>query len=146
MIDKNETIEAAVITTHIEPALGYGGPAVSAAVLASTWNKMGHKLVLCSSNASDAIALSIKDVHLGDDVKVSLYPCKWFKRWGFGLRAIIFIFKICKKVPFVYINGIATWPTSLAALFCCLFNRHFVVSLRGGIMVEHINQIKKKNT
>jgi glycosyltransferase involved in cell wall biosynthesis len=144
MIGKSETIEAAVITTHIEPAFGYGGPSVSVAVLATTWAKMGHKLVLCSSNASDAIPLSSEDVEFGDNINVTLYPSQWFKRWGFGLRAITFIFKICKKAPFVYINGVATWPTSLAALFCCLIKRHFVVSLRGGLMAEHVNLIKKK--
>ena len=137
-------IEAAIITTHIDPALGYGGPAVSAAVLTTALAKMGRQLVLCSSNASDQTALTPEDVDFGENVNVILYPCQWFKRWGFSLRAIALIFNVCRKAPTVYINGIATWPTSLAAVWCSVMKRRFVVSLRGGLMAEHIHMLRQK--
>lgn len=136
--------ELAVITTHISPALGYGGPAVSVAVLIKAWARMGHKLEVSSSDASEEQALTYQDVDLGRNVGISLYPTYWFKRWGFGLKAISHIFGTCRRAPFVYINGVATWPTTLAALICWVLKIRFVVSLRGGLMPEHIYEIKHK--
>lgn len=142
MLGENKKL--AVITTHITPAVGYGGPAVSVSVLIREWNKNGQEILLCSSDASSDGSIKSDDVQLGENVKVRLYHSYWFKRWAFGLGAIPAIFETCKQAKFVYINGNATWPMTLAPIICRILRRPYIVALRGGLMPEHVESIQKK--
>lgn len=135
--------ETGVVTTHISPAKGYGGPAVSIAVLIKSWRADGHCIGLCTSDASIAGRLKISDIKLGD-VETYLYHSYGFKRWGFGPGAILAICRLCSRADKVYINGIATWPTTLAAIICKIMRRPYVVALRGGMMPEHVAMIRGK--
>jgi glycosyltransferase involved in cell wall biosynthesis len=136
--------KVAIITTHIAPASGYGGPAVSLASLMVVWiQQQAHKLLLCSSDASEKGRLKPKDINVGKNVEVRLYHSYWFKRWGFGFGAIASIFSVCWQARTIYINGIATWPTTLAAIICCCLRRRFVIALRGGLMPEHVSFIRR---
>jgi len=134
----------AVITTHIPPAVGYGGPVVSVSVLIREWEKNGKEISVCSSDASAEGTLNSEDVQFGKNVKVRLYHSYWFRRWAFGLGAIPAIYKTCKKVDFVYINGNATWPMTLAPILCRMLGRAYMVALRGGLMPEHVAMIQKR--
>ncbi len=134
----------AVITTHIPPAVGYGGPAVSVFVLIREWEKNGKEILVCSSDASTDGTLNSEDVRFGGNVKVRLYHSYWFRRWAFGLGAIPAIYETCKKVDFVYINGNATWPMTLAPILCRMLGRAYMVALRGGLMPEHVAMIRKR--
>jgi glycosyltransferase involved in cell wall biosynthesis len=136
--------DVGVIATHVYPALGYGGVSVATARLIAAWAKTAPRRIgLCASDASESAFISPKDVQLGVNVEVRLYRCYWFKRWGFGLGAIPAIFNLCRQSKTVYINGIATWPSTLGALMCCLLQRPFVVALRGGLMAEHVEHIRQ---
>lgn len=135
--------DVGIVTTHVSPALGYGGVAVSAAMLAAMWGKISSRNIgLCSSNASLKGSICSTDVRLGANVSVHLYQAYWFKRWGFGLGAIPKLINICKRSKVVYLNGIATWPTTLGAIICCFYKRPFIVAPRGGLMPEHIKHIR----
>lgn len=138
------TFDVGIVATHVYPALGYGGVSVSAARLTAAWAKNASRLIgLCASNASGNSFINAKDVRLGHNVKVTLYRSYWFKRWGFGLGAIGTIFKLCRQSKTVYIHGIATWPSTLGALICCLLQRPFVIAPRGGLMPEHVEHIRQ---
>ena len=133
-----------IVTTHIPPAKGYGGVSVTAAVLTKAWAEQGHKMVLVASDESIAGRLQAEDVQLGEQVEVRLYRCYGFRRWGFGLGAIPELFKLCRQSPVVYIHGIATWPSTLAAIFCALLRRPFMVAVHGGLMPEHVELIRRQ--
>lgn len=133
-----------IVTTHIPPAKGYGGVSVTASVLTKAWAERGHKMVLIASDESIAGRLRPEQVRLGEQVDVRLYRCYGFRRWGFGLGAIPELFKLCRKVPVVYIHGIATWPSTLAAVFCTLLRRPFMVAVHGGLMPEHVDLIRRQ--
>jgi len=136
--------DVAIVTTHVSPALGFGGVAVSVARLAAAWARVSSRHIgLCSSDASEKKSISAEDVKLGPNVTVRLYHAYWFKRWGFGLGAIARVIHLCMKSRVVYINGVATWPTTLGALICCFLKRPFMVSLRGGLMPEHVEHIRR---
>ena len=137
-------MDVGVVATHISPAKGYGGVSVTAAVLTKAWAEHGHKITLVAAAESMDGALASKDVRLGESVKVDLYSCYGFRRWGFGLGAIPKIFRLCQNAPVVYIHGIATWPSTLAALFCVLLCRPFMVAVHGGLMPEHVALIRQK--
>ncbi len=137
-------LPTAVVATHIAPALGYGGVSVTAAILTKAWANQGHHIVLCASDESVGGRLKPEDVRLGETVEVRLYPCYGFRRWGFGLAAIPKLFKLCQETETVYIHGIATWPSTLAAIFCVLLHRRFIVAVHGGLMPEHVALIRRR--
>jgi len=137
-------MEVGIVTTHIPPAKGYGGVSVTASVLTKAWAERGHKMVLIASDESIAGRVRARQVRLGDQVEVKLYRCYGFRRWGFGLGAIPKLFKLCLQAPVVYIHGIATWPSTLAAIFCVMMRRPFMVAVHGGLMPEHVDLIRRE--
>lgn len=137
-------MDVGIVTTHIPPAKGYGGVSVTAGVLTKAWAERGHKMVLVASDESIAGRLRPEQVFLGEQVDVRLYRCYGFRRWGFGLGAIPMLFKLCLQAPVVYIHGIATWPSTLAAIFCTLLRRPFMVAVHGGLMPEHVELIRRQ--
>jgi len=137
-------MDVGVVTTHIAPAKGYGGVSITASVLTKAWAERGHKITLVAADASIDGRLDPKDVRLGEAVEVKLYHCYGFKRWGFGLGAIPKLFGLCLKAPVVYIHGIATWPSTLAAIFCVVLRRRFMVAVHGGLMPEHVVLIRRE--
>jgi glycosyltransferase involved in cell wall biosynthesis len=137
-------MDVGIVATHIPPAKGYGGVSVTAAVLSKAWAVRGHKMVLVASDESIDGRLRPEDVQLGEQVVVKLYRCYGFRRWGFGLGAIPELFKLCLHAPVVYIHGIATWPSTLAALFCVFLRRPFMIAVHGGLMPEHVDLIRRE--
>jgi glycosyltransferase involved in cell wall biosynthesis len=137
-------MDVGIVTTHIPPAKGYGGVSVTASVLTKAWAERGLKMALVSSDESIEGRLQAEQVKLGDQVEVRLYRSYGFKRWGFGLGAIPMLFKLCLEAPVIYIHGIATWPSTLAAIFCVFLRRPFMVAVHGGLMPEHIALIKRE--
>lgn len=137
-------MDVGVVATHIPPAKGYGGVSVTAAVLSKAWAAQGHRQVLVAADESLDGRLQATDVKLGDPVEVRLYHCYGFRRWGFGLGAITKLFRLCLQAPVVYIHGIATWPSTLAAMFCTLLHRPFMVAVHGGLMPEHVRLIRRQ--
>jgi glycosyltransferase involved in cell wall biosynthesis len=133
-----------VIATHVEPARGYGGVSVTAAVVTRCWAEQGRKILLSASDGSTDGRLRPEDVQLGKSVHVILYHTYWFRRWGFGLGAIPDLFSLCFRSRVIYIHGIATWPSTLGAIICCLLRRRFAVAVRGGLMPEHVALIRRK--
>ena len=137
-------MDVGIVATHISPAKGYGGVSVTASVLTKAWAGRGHKIVLVASDESIGGRLRSEQVQLGEQVEVRLYRCYGFRRWGFGLGAIPMLFKLCLEAPVIYIHGIATWPSTLAAIFCALLHRPFMVAVHGGLMIEHVAMIRRK--
>ncbi|MGZ4998916.1 MAG: glycosyltransferase family 4 protein [Methylomonas sp.] len=137
-------MDAGIVTTHVPPAKGYGGVSVTCGVLTKAWAERGHKMTLVAADESIAGRLRPDDVRLGEEVDVDLYHCYGFRRWGFGLGAIPKLLKLVLRAPVVYIHGIATWPSTLAALFCCLLRRPFMVAVHGGLMPEHVDLIRRE--
>jgi glycosyltransferase involved in cell wall biosynthesis len=101
-------------------------------------------MALVASDESIAGRLRPEQVRLGEQVDVRLYRCYGFRRWGFGLGAIPELFKLCLQAQVVYIHGIATWPSTLAAVFCALLRRRFMVAVHGGLMPEHVDLIRRQ--
>jgi glycosyltransferase involved in cell wall biosynthesis len=141
---RRNRMDVGIVSTHIPPAKGYGGVSVTASVLTKAWAERGHKIMLVASDESIECRLKPEDVKLGEQVAVKLYHCYGLRRWGFGFGAIPMLFSLCLQAPVVYIHGIATWPSTLAALFCTLLRRPFMVAVHGGLMPEHVDLIKRE--
>ncbi|ANE54741.1 glycosyltransferase family 4 protein [Methylomonas sp. DH-1] len=137
-------MDVGIVATHVPPAKGYGGVSVTCGVLTQAWAERGHRMALVASDESISGRLHAEDVQLGDTVDVRLYRCYGWRRWGFGLGAIPAIWRLCRQAPRLYIHGIATWPSTLAAWFCLLLRRPFIVAVHGGLMPEHVALIKRR--
>ena len=137
-------ISVTMVATHLKPATGYGGVAESAANLCAAWSRERHSFRLCVSDGSTDGYLTTAAIGLPAYVRVDLYHTSIFKRWGFGPGAVPRILRSCLAARAVYICGIATWPTTLAALICTLLGRPFVVATRGGLM-ERLVALAKAN-
>ncbi len=137
-------MDIGVVATHIPPAKGYGGVSVTAGVLSKAWSELGHRQLLVASDESIDGRLLTENVYLGEHVEIILYRSYCFRRWGFGLGAIPALLKLCQRAPVVYIHGIATWPSTLAAIFCTLLHCPFMVAAHGGLMPEHVALIKRR--
>lgn len=136
--------DVAIIATHFAPARGYGGVAESGARLAAAWARRGRFFLVCSSDASVGTPrLRPGDLALPAG-SVSLYRTWHWHRWGFGAGALWRVPQCCAMARFVYINGIATWPTTLAAVFCNLTGRPYVVAPRGGLLAAHVALIRRE--
>ena len=131
--------EAVVVATHVKPATGYGGVAESVFNLCAAWVSSGRRIVLCASDGSTTGRVCPAEIGLP---KVILYRAMLFKRWGFGFSALWRIPAACRAAPRIYVCGIATWPTTLAALFCASTRRPFAVAPRGGLMERPIEIIR----
>lgn len=138
-------VKAAIIATHIAPAKGMGGIAESVARLADAWADAGHSFSLCASDASlGSPPLRREDVLLPDNIPVRLYCVRFWRRFGFGLGAVAAIWRTCRDAETVFINGIGTWPTTLAQLCCLLLGRPMLVALHAGLMPAHITIIRTR--
>lgn len=133
-----------VVATHVSPALGYGGVAVTAGILTRAWASQGHRVTVVASDESIGGRLKPQDVEMGEGNPIRLYRSHLWRRWGFGLGAIPAIWRLCRESDAVYIHGIATWPCTLAGLFCAVLDKRFVVALHGGLMPEHVALIRAR--
>jgi len=136
--------DVALIATHIAPARGFGGVAESAAALARAWRRRDRSFIVAASDGSMGRPIGIADPGLAAPVGSRLYRAHWNVRWGFGLGAPTALWTVCRSARAVYICGIATWPTTLAALFCRLLGRPYVVAPRGGLMPDHTDLIRRE--
>lgn len=137
-------IDLAVVSTHVAPARGYGGPSVSVANLVRRWSDMGLRVGLCSSDASLGTSVTSEDVtSVCSATDIRLYRAHLFRRWGFGLGAPRATWTTVRSASATYVNGIATFPTTLGALCALALGRPYVVSVRGGLMAQHVDLIRR---
>ena len=133
-----------VIATHLRPALGYGGVAESTAELIQAWRATGHEVSVLTSDGTRGPPLTARDFEEVLCAPVNLYKTQLWVRWGFGLGVLTKAFQSLRRSDVAYISGIATWPTTIAALYAHLLGRPYVVALRGGLMGEHWESIEAK--
>ncbi|NYZ17523.1 glycosyltransferase [Azospirillum sp. RWY-5-1] len=156
MPDGQQEPRVCLVATHTAPALGWGGIAENTARLARAWAAAGRPFALCVSDGSEGPSLTAAAVarHLGlpsgggpggeAEVPIHLYRAWGWKRWGFGPGALPALYRACRDAERVYVNGVATWPTSLAVLVCRWLGRPYAVAVHGGLMPGHVDHIRRR--
>lgn len=134
----------AVVATHLRPALGYGGVAECTAELILAWRAAGHDVTVMTSDGTRGPPLSVHDFEEALHAQVSLYKAHVSVRWGFGLGALIKALLCISRSDVTYISGVATWPTTIAAIYARLLGRPHFIALHGGLMREHWESIQAK--
>lgn len=138
----SESRELAVIAAHLRPAQGFGGVAESTAELVLGWLQLNRNLRIAVSDASMTGRVSISDFAQLYGEKLHVYRALPQSRSALGLGAIFAVWAAIRRSDGVYISGIATWPTTLAALYCILLKKPYVAAVRGGLMPEHWDHIR----
>lgn len=88
------------------------------------------------------------DVHLyatsGRNVQkrngVSICKSPFFKRWGFSPKIAWTILKDVNKYDLFYVNGIVTFPCTIACYIALVNGKPYGITLRGGLEEWRINQ------
>jgi glycosyltransferase involved in cell wall biosynthesis len=132
-----KTNRLAVVATHLRPAQGFGGVAESVSELIKAWRAVGREVTVVVCDGTLGPTLTRRDFEQELHGSVTTYRAMLALRWGFGPTAPIAIARTILTAERVYIAGVATWPTTCAALIARLFGRPYVVALRGGVMAEH---------
>ena len=122
------------VTTHTKPDFHYGGVVESGSNLISNLRKISKVpifLICVSKNTST------KNLNL-------IFKSIIFHRWGFSISLIIPLLKKIYKSDKIFINGIVTFPTTLALFFSVILKKSFIVSIRGGLEPWRRNHKKWK--
>ena len=123
------------VTTHFAPDYHYGGVVESSTKLLQNLRKISSvpiRLICVSKNP----------------VLLDKYNCicksNFLHDWGFSISLIYYLAKEIYKSDIIFINGIVTFPTTIAALYSIIFNKPFIVSIRGGLEPWRRNHKKWK--
>ncbi len=137
-------IKLLTVATHLLPARGWGGVAVTARAF----------FELLAANPRTKLSIVVSDAcrekgHIGrSDVdfvhRVSLYSSDAKGKNGFGWAAIPLIIRRIHQSDFVYSAGIMTWPTTLAAIWSVLLRRPFAFHAHGGLLEDRLAELKTK--
>jgi glycosyltransferase involved in cell wall biosynthesis len=139
-----QNLKLAVIATHLRPALGYGGVAECTAELILAWRAAGRDVSALTSDGTRGPTLTARDFEETLQAQVTLYRAHTSVRWGFGLGVLTKALFCIGRSEAVYISGVATWPTTIAALYARLLGRPYFIALHGGLMREHWESIQAK--
>jgi len=111
------------VTTHFYPDNYMGGVVES-----------GTKLVkYLRENNADLFVICVSKQPLPDTKKNIYCQSFLFHRFGFSITLLFKLFLQIKRCDKVFINGIVTFPCSLAQLYCIILQKPFINSLRGGL-------------
>lgn len=131
------------VSTHVAPAPGLGGVAVSARNLHEGMVENGHEVVTIAAGAGTRVNYVLDRDDYPDGVR--LYRTSILQEWGVGWRAIPEIASALRCVDLVYVNGISTFPTTVALLMALALRKPVAVAPRGGLMPQYLSGLGRRN-
>jgi glycosyltransferase involved in cell wall biosynthesis len=121
------------VTTHFTPDYHYGGVVESGSKLLKYLRKTSDNIqLICVSKTP---VKSRKFIENNDIVCKSVF----FHDWGFSLSLFWKLFRAVNNADVVFINGIVTFPTTLAQFYSILLGKPFINSIRGGLENWRVN-------
>lgn len=110
-----------VITTHISPTRGFGGPSVSIRKFVDyLYNYDLDFKVISTTNERSFVTRN--EIYFRSFI---------FLKLGFSLKLLFFIVQNLRNYNYVIVNGIATWPNLLGILFALIYNKKIIIFSRG---------------
>jgi glycosyltransferase involved in cell wall biosynthesis len=136
MIEKSKIL---FVTTHFAPDYHFGGVVESGTRLLNNIRKLGVdsiRLICVSKNPTHN-----PDCILEDDL---VLKSNFFHSWGFSFTLFFKLFTAVAQSDKLFINGVVTFPTTLAAIYALILKKKYVVSIRGGLEPWRRNHKKWK--
>jgi len=112
------------VTTHYPPDYKYGGVVEVASALQSELEKIADVRVAAVSAAPEKVKLRMSSKGL-------CWRSILFHRFGFSLSAIPGLWTAIRQADVVYVDGIVTFPNTLAQFFSLLQNKPFAIATHG---------------
>ena len=125
------------VTTHFAPDFHYGGVVESGTRLYKYMSRLSAYKLSCVSRQPDEV---IK--YAGPNV--SCYKSFYLHKFGFSLSAIFGLWRDIANADVIMINGIFTFPVTLAQFYAILQNKSFGVAVRGGLEPWRVSHKKWK--
>lgn len=128
------------VNTHLKPDEKYGGVVYSGDGLFKGLSKLSSTEGVCVSSKPAAVA----NHYSSENLVVHCY--KSFFKHGLGL-SLTLLFRLPRhifKADFIVINGIYTFPVTVAAIFAILFRKKFSIAPRGGLEPWRLKQKRQK--
>jgi len=115
-----------LVTTHYLPDLHYGGVVESGSKLFKYLKRSIPIKLSCVSKNPDAVKKILED-------DGTCYRSWIFHRFGFSWEAIIGLWRDVNSADVLLVNGIFTFPVTLAQLYATILKKRFIVAPRGGL-------------
>lgn len=126
------------VSTHFPPDYPYGGLIESGSKLLTALRKIQPNItaVSVSKNPKKVLELSQK----GD------LCCRsnFYHDWGISIELIYALWGKIKNSDIIYINGIVTFPVTLATIYALLHRKKIIVSTHGSLEPWSVNHKKWK--
>ncbi|MBB4260161.1 glycosyltransferase family 4 protein [Bradyrhizobium sp. CIR3A] len=137
-------VKLLAVATHLLPARGWGGVAVTARTFFELLAARGQAdLSVVTSDACREKG-HIKHNDLAFVENVCLYSASKMDKSAFSWSAMPLILQQIHRADFVYSSGIMTWPTTLAVVGACLYRRPFAFHAHGGLLEDRLRELKSK--
>jgi len=121
-----KTVNYLFVNTHYLPDLHFGGVVESGSKLFKYLRRVIPIKLLCVSKNPNAVKEVLK-------ANGSCYESWIFHRFGFSWEAIFGLWKDIKSADVLLINGIFTFPVTLAQFYAVILKKPFIVATRGGL-------------
>lgn len=131
------------VTTHGPGSTGWGGAVVSGVEMARLIASVYPAVLICSDANRNGPPLKSKENPQEAEYRLRTYSSKYLKKWGFGFGALYLLALEISRASVVYISGVSTWPVTAAALFARMMKKKYIVAPQGGLLLEHIQEIRR---
>lgn len=121
------------VNTHFAPDYHFGGVVESSSKIFKYVGRKLHFYVVAVSKTPQQVNAHIQS-------KGACYKSIIFHRFGFSLALVAPLWILIRKHDGIVINGIFTFPVTLAQIFSLLQRKPFVVSIRGGLEPWRLQQ------
>ncbi len=114
------------VTTHFEPDFHYGGVVESSIRLYKYLSQSADIKLSTVSKSPERVQRIIGE-------KGKCYKSIFFHGFAVSFNAVLGIFKDVREADVLLINGIFTFPVTIAQLYAVLLCKPFIVATRGGL-------------
>lgn len=125
------------INTHFIPDFHYGGVVESGSKLFKYLKRMADFRISCVSEKPEKVRKYISD-------EDHCYKSIYFHRFAVSFDAIFGLWQDIKNADVILINGIFTFPVTLAQFYAFIFKKPFIVATRGGLEPWRVKHKKWK--
>ncbi len=123
-------------TTHLPPDNHFGGVVQSGYAMITALKEQLDNLTIC------CVSKNPKKIRQYVSYDTICAKSRFFHRWGFAPEFGSKFQGVARKADIVGINGIFTYPMTVAANICRELKKPYVVSLRGGLLPKAFSRKK----
>lgn len=123
------------VNTHFAPDFQYGGVVESSSKIFKYVKRVIPFFVVATSQHPNFVNNYLEDCGI-------CFKSIFFHRFGFSIALIFPLWRLIKIHQLIVINGIFTFPVTVAAFFSIIQKKPFVVSIRGGLEPWRLNHKK----